>query len=449
MRAYLWLIGGFLKTLIGLLMVWGKKPIQPGSQNPPNGQVPHDNPPSDKCDGDITTNLFRLIRINQSHAVIVGPSGAGKTRFLLNALPHIDPNYTVFVLDVTGGYEGYTDYHAPYPLNVVTELSPVILPSVLAEVFEIAGEEGAITPTMARNLELLISWLLGIEEPPQGLDVSKYPKNLSGLIKLAEDAANMGVIQGNLVESVMALIRRLNLVRHWMVDSETHPLIHEAIEGKLRGRSIGIDLSVFEDDVQRWFYIISFLRVLAKRARNVVVIIDEAHLFLRREASTLAQFIRMGRNYDRYAVMVSQSPLDFPSWIPSVAKIIIEFPIPYLSIKDALSEYPSYKYTLGDREPGVRPSTGKLPEHWAEPHKAKVHIYVTTKEAFECYGPGLTIDYVKVDVSVPPRPYSITLSKCAELYGVPVGLIRERGFDVASKLHGEGVRGVWKCIGGQ
>jgi hypothetical protein len=38
---------------------------------------------------------------------------------------------------VTDGYESYTDYQAPYPLNSVRELNPVILPRVLGEVFRI------------------------------------------------------------------------------------------------------------------------------------------------------------------------------------------------------------------------------------------------------------------------------------------------------------------------
>jgi Domain of unknown function DUF87. len=82
--------------------------------------------------------------MNESHAVVFGPTGAGKTRFIDNALSNLGdilPSHTVVVLDVTGGYEGYTDYHAPYPLNVVRELNPVILPRVLGEVFRIDGDE--------------------------------------------------------------------------------------------------------------------------------------------------------------------------------------------------------------------------------------------------------------------------------------------------------------------
>ena len=231
------------------------------------------------CVNDLVRGFFRLMVMNKSHAVVIGPIGAGKSSLMRNALQCLPEDYAALVPDVVGGvegYESYTDYYAPYPINVVGELSPVVLPSVLAETFEIAGEVNAITPTMARNLEIPAAWLLGLQPPPQGLDVSKYPRNLGGLIKLAEDAVNVGVIQGNLVESVYALVRRLSMVRHWMVE-EAHPLIHRLLSGELRGKSIGIDLSVFEDDVQQWFYMIALMRALGRRGvRNVLIVLDEA-----------------------------------------------------------------------------------------------------------------------------------------------------------------------------
>jgi len=58
----------------------------------------------------------------------------------------------VVVLNVTDGYEGYADHQAPYPLNAVRELNPVILPRVLDEVFRTDSDENAITPRMAQNL---------------------------------------------------------------------------------------------------------------------------------------------------------------------------------------------------------------------------------------------------------------------------------------------------------
>ncbi len=81
---------------------------------------------------------------------------AGKTRFIDNALSNLGnilPSHMVVVLNVTDGYESYTDYQAPYPLNAVRELNPVILPRVLGEVFRIDSDENAITPRMAQSLK--------------------------------------------------------------------------------------------------------------------------------------------------------------------------------------------------------------------------------------------------------------------------------------------------------
>jgi hypothetical protein len=79
-----------------------------------------------------------------------------------------------------------------------------------------------------------------------------------------------------------------------------------------------------------------------------------------------------------------------------------------------------------------------------------LHLQVMTKEAKEQFGPGLWTMPIKVDVEVQPKPEAITLRKCAGKYGVPINLIWERGFGSSvDKLHGNEVRGVWECIGGQ
>jgi len=73
-----------------------------------------------------------LMVMNKSHAVVFGPIGAGKSSLMRNALQCLPEDYAALVPDVVGGvegYEGYTDYYAPYPINVVGELSPVILPA--------------------------------------------------------------------------------------------------------------------------------------------------------------------------------------------------------------------------------------------------------------------------------------------------------------------------------
>ncbi|PLC64010.1 hypothetical protein B7L68_05635 [Thermoproteus sp. CP80] len=405
------------------------------------------------CVNDLVRGFFRLMVMNKSHAVVFGPIGAGKSSLMKNALQCLPEDYAALVPDVVGGvegYEGYTDYYAPYPINVVAELSPVILPSVLAETFEIAGEVNAITPTMARNLEVLAAWLLGLQPPPQGLDVSKYPRNLGGLIKLAEDAVNVGVIQGNLIESIYALIRRLSMVRHWMVDYETHPIIRRLLSGELRGKSVGIDLSVFEDDVQQWFYMIALMRALGRRGvRNVLIVLDEAHLFLHKRSSTLYRLLRIGRNRRFYFALISQSPSDFPDSVFNADRLFVEFPIPYLSFRDLIARRPSYKYAIGDTEPGIRPR-GELEEHWRDVYVAILHIHSMTREAKEHFGPGLSTIPIKVNVEVQPKPNAVTLRRCVESVAPSMvddlmNVIREYGFSHVG--YNKLLEGVWRCIG--
>jgi len=400
------------------------------------------------CVGDYVRGFFWLVKVMKSGAIIFGPTGAGKTSLVKNALVHLreclGDDFSVVVFDITGNYEGYTDYHAPYPLNVL-ELPPDTLVDVVEEVYQIAGKPQAITPTMAQNLETFLAWLLGVEPPPQGFDASRFPKTLGGLIGLARAAVSEGVIQGNLVESVMALVRRLNQLRHWLVDSETHPIIKRLLRGELRGRSVGIDLRVFRRGIRRWFYIVSFLQaVLNSGVSNLIVVVDEAHRYFRGEDTTLSELVRMGRNYGVFTILITQSPNDIPSEIFMASRVYVEFPIAYMNVKDLLSRRPTYKYAIGDEEPGVRPR-GELEEHWRDIHVAMLHLQVMTKEAKEQFGPGLWTMPIKVDVEVQPKPEAVTLRKCAGKYGVPINLIWERGFDVQGK--GDVLRGVWECIG--
>jgi len=223
-----------------------------------------------ECFGDLGEDLFEVMVDNESDVIVYGAKGEGKTRLVHNALRRVPRDFTVVVPDTTGRYAGYVDYHSPYPINVV-ELNSESLPAVLEETYAVAGMPGVISPTMAQNLDTLVSWLLGLQ-PPHGLDVSKYPRTLSGLISLAEASVNEGVFQGNLVESVMALVRRLKFVRHWLVDHETHPIIKRLLSGELRGKSVGIDLSILKRGIRMWFYTIALLNaILDSNLTNVTL----------------------------------------------------------------------------------------------------------------------------------------------------------------------------------
>ncbi|WP_243676424.1 type IV secretion system DNA-binding domain-containing protein [Vulcanisaeta distributa] len=66
---------------------------------------------------DPAGHLFHFMVFDETHALIFGSIGTGKTTLIKNALSNVPCGYTIVVFDVAGTYEGFTDYHAPYPLQ--------------------------------------------------------------------------------------------------------------------------------------------------------------------------------------------------------------------------------------------------------------------------------------------------------------------------------------------
>ncbi|WP_243676467.1 type IV secretion system DNA-binding domain-containing protein, partial [Vulcanisaeta distributa] len=62
---------------------------------------------------DPAGHLFHFMVLDETHALIFGSIGTGKTTLIKNALANVPCGYTVVVFDVAGTYEGFTDYHAP------------------------------------------------------------------------------------------------------------------------------------------------------------------------------------------------------------------------------------------------------------------------------------------------------------------------------------------------
>ncbi len=114
------------------------------------------------------------------------------------------------------------------------------------------------------------------------------------VIKHLEDSIRSGVLaREDEVNSARGLIRRLQYFNHW-VFARTHPLINRLFNGELRGgRSVGIDLR-WLSPVQRWFYVLAFLAVTnSLGVGNLILVIDEAHLYLRLGESTLTASVRL------------------------------------------------------------------------------------------------------------------------------------------------------------
>ncbi len=321
--------------------------------------------------------------LDETHALIFGSIGTGKTTLIKNALANVPCGYTVVVFDVAGTYEGFTDYHAPYPFNPLDFLSDVEALDVIEEVLTMRFPPRlpyVMTPAMEFMFMKSLNELGGesINErdskPAQQANSSQaIGKAVDGvsigeLIKYLEDQVNSGAFaREDEVNSARGLIRRLTYLNHW-VFSKTHPIINRLINGELVGKSVGIDLS-WLSPIQRWFYVLSLLAVLnSMQARNLILVIDEAHLYFRLGESTLTTSVRIGRNYNRYFALITQSPFDIPREFISMNKLFVEFPVLYFSPENVVFREPGFKAhyvgtpTTTRRRPGQQyhhPPTGR------------------------------------------------------------------------------------------
>ncbi|GAB6943326.1 hypothetical protein JCM14467A_01080 [Vulcanisaeta sp. JCM 14467] len=386
-------------------------------------------------------HLFRLMVLDETHALIFGAIGTGKTTLIKNALVDVPQDYTVVVFDIAGSYEGYTDYHAPYPLNPLDFLGDMEFLDVLDEVLTMRFPRlpYAKTPAMDYTLMLAYRQLMARGGEP----------SVGSVLRFLEEAVEGGtIVREDEASAARGLIRRLSYFNHWIFQ-KTHPLINRLLKGELRGRSIGIDLR-WLTPVQRWFYVLSLLTAAnAVDARNVIFVIDEAHLYFRLGESTLTFSVRVGRNYGRYFALITQSLFDVPEEFISMNKLFIEFPIMFHRPENVIFREVGFKAYFGRNEfyGSGKDVGGLMPPHWASPLTALMHLHVTSRQLLEMTAERRPYYELRVEVNptIPPRTGATTLRQCAKAYGVDLGVIRDRGFDYTPLQ--QLLQGVWECIG--
>ncbi len=273
--------------------------------------------------------------------------------------------------------------------------------------------------------------------------------SIGKLIKYLEGQVNSGAFarEDEVNSARGGLIRRLTYLNHW-VFSKTHPIINRLINGELVGKSVGIDLS-WLSPIQRWFYVLSLLAVLnSMQARNLILVIDEAHLYFRLGESTLTTSVRVGRNYNRYFALITQSPFDIPREFISMNKLFVEFPVLYFSPENVIFREPGFKAHYGrDAYYNAEKTwTAIPPAHWERPLTAIMHLHVTNKQLRSEHREPYNLITIEVDPEVKPRTSTTTLRRCAEAQGIRLEVIREYGFVEARMLERLG-GGVWECIG--
>jgi len=376
---------------------------------------------------EVGRRLLEFVAANGGNAVVMGPSGSGKTVLMEAAVEQSPDDHVVVVLDEVGAYSGYTDYHAPYPINPARHLPPLALSLAISDAIR-AGKAMELSTGAKLIIERAAAWLSNEEKAP--IDVSNHPRSLPGIAKAIEEAANKGILN---VEHAYEALWTLGRARHWMLTTETHPLIERMLNGELRGRSIGIDLSGVHGSVAKWLYAITLMKSMEEAGlKKVVLVIDE--LWGSGLPRTLINWLMLEASRGRHVVLVSDVP---PDEALKYVNAVVKFPYAYMSLKDLLAGR-------------VDPDLTELSKYG--PHTAKLYAYATTEEAAKVLGLG-TPGYTEIPIRVEkpePKPSAVTLKKCVEeIAGENAedvfNDLRRGGFE-KSKYQGE-AKLVWECIG--
>jgi hypothetical protein len=376
---------------------------------------------------EVGRRLLKFVAASRGNAVVIGPSGSGKTVLMEAAVEQSPDDHVVVVLDEVGAYSGYTDYHAPYPINPARHLPPLALSLAIGDAVR-AGKAMELSAGAKLIIERAAAWLSNEEKAP--IDVSNHPRSLPGIAKAIEDAANRGVLN---VEHAYEALWALGRARHWMLTTETHPLIERLLNGELRGKSVGIDLSGVHGSVAKWLYAITLMKSMEEAGlRRVILVIDE--LWGSGPPRTLINWLMLEASRGRHVVLVSDAP---PDEALKYVNVVVKFPYAYMSLEDLLAGR-------------VDPDLTELSKYG--PHTAKLYAYATTEEAAKVLGLG-TPGYTEMPIRVEkpePKPSAVTLKKCVEEVAGEnakevIDDIRRGGFE-GSKYAKE-ARLVWECIG--
>ncbi len=321
-------------------------------------------------------NLIDLMIRNSSHAMIIGTSGVGKTTLIKEALCTLRPtDYNIVVLDTIGSFCNQTTVHGPLPLNVFEFCNdPVRVLDCLNEALltKFRNLKYCLSPAMEENFLEVYDRLVQDGQRP----------SFRKIMHVLREEENTSIREKKL--AVQALIRRLRYFDTWMLN-ETHPVVRKVLRREVRGLTLGIDLS-FLSDVQRFAYVLLLLLSMSEaKTRNIVVVVDEAHLLLREETTVLGEQIRIGRNFGRLFLLITHSPEDIPSAIRNIVRIVVRFP---LGVDDDL------EYAIEN------------------PHAALVKVLITDDEMYRTYSRKI-VTFVAMPNIDKLRDFNITnLRKC-------------------------------------
>jgi len=305
--------------------------------------------------------LADILRANESHALIIGAPGTGKTT-LIKAMINAKPEERVLVVDYLGNYAGYTKYYGPFPINPLEFIRPDDMIDVITQAIKATYADMDNPWTPAQQLIILNCFN---ERQPEGVRgrASWYPvHSIPEIIRCVSEFEYSSLDDENARKAVLRRIKQFN---NLLWATRTHGLFKAWLLGRLNG-SIAIDLSgVSLPEAIAYVYALLAIVARGRVVKPSIIVVDEAHYFMRIEGSLFEEAVRVARNLGINIIAITQGFSDVESR-PSLLelfKTFIIFPtVPML--------YSNGSRMLFD----IKPTT------FTEPHTGLVVILATNAE---------------------------------------------------------------------
>ncbi len=329
--------------------------------------------------------LFDLIVENESHALVIGASGTGKTTLIKQELQSGSEalrriRNRVLIIDRIGNYKGFVEYHGPFPLNPLEFVQPKDFIDAISQ--SVISTYGDIQTPWSPAQEKIVEDCLEGTAPRGGGEPARSIPELIQCVRSSRYSERDDEMARKAVE------RRIDLFNNLLFARRTHGLLKAWLEGRLNA-SLAIDVSRVPLPKAN-AYVYALLAVLARsRVKGpMIVVIDEAQYYatvgFRGGLSLLEEAIRVSRNFETYYIAMTQDPEGLPKRLVKVFKVYVIFNI---TNRKETSELLGFT---------VEESAFKVP------FRAFVKVLLTSEDAYAKYkqsGPG----YANADITVDPK----------------------------------------------